>query len=521
MKRALLVLALTCSCSVGSGTGNGNGTPLPPGRTTQAALCHIQRTECAAQSYDPFRQVVDCTNGFVAAEFDATACYDPTVTSAFGACQAQYCQNYSGAGGPCNVTSATTVAFSSQACAHKGAAFDQGLDSDLVSCNASGRQCNPITSNGATICAPLAPTARPLRACFNPATESGFLKCLAGANGLRDPRALLTEVAPDHIECAPRSALFGDLTYDLPAGPMAHATFAGQTLDVGQRGGFVRIGSTCIGGDCGVSELVSLRILADDFTVSGVTIRNVEIRSNKRAPISGGSIAAGDLLLDLVGKVGSEQRTMLLVNEAPVAVGAGSTFSLQGQATIVGDAADGQAIPVNISIAPTGVAVPDQGCDTGTPVERLFGFEDASLWHSSQASLATTPNPRTQGCFSTSVSGSGYMTIAGNPFPAGAAGNPTVMKVDLFIPTAQPNPSWLGALQSYLECPSGNVFNAYIGQVELTGLPIGAFSSLSFTLPAGVRTALAGGFNDCSIKLALNVNQTGQLWFLDNLRFIP
>lgn len=175
---------------------------------------------------------------------------------------------------------------------------------------------------------------------------------------------------------------------------------------------------------------------------------------------------------------------------------------------------------MTVSIGSSGVAAPGKNCDAITHVQRLFGFEDVSLWRSTVAGLSSVPNPRTEGCFALGVTGSGYMPIEGSRFPASAANKPSKMSVDLFIPTGQPNPSWLGALQSYLECPSANLFNAYIGQVELTGRPVGAYSTLTFNLPANVKSTLAGSFNDCSIKFALNVNQTGKAWTLDKLKFI-
>jgi hypothetical protein len=70
-----------------------------------------------------------------------------------------------------------------------------------------------------------------------------------------------------------------------------------------------------------------------------------------------------------------------------------------------------------------------------------------------------------------------------------------------------------------LSCPSGNVFNQSIGQVELTGKPTGQYSTLRFPLPSAVVSTLGRGLQDCFFGLALNVNATGQKWLLDNLRF--
>jgi hypothetical protein len=119
------------------------------------------------------------------------------------------------------------------------------------------------------------------------------------------------------------------------------------------------------------------------------------------------------------------------------------------------------------------------------------------------------------------VSGSGYIPISSSPFSTTGLNPMSALDVDLFIPTNQPNPFYLGALQSYLSCPSGNVSNQYIGQVELTGKPVGQYSTLRFPLPFAVLSTLGRGLQDCFFTLALNVNATNQAWLLDNLRFGP
>jgi DNA mismatch repair protein MutH len=57
--------------------------------------------------------------------------------------------------------------------------------------------------------------------------------------------------------------------------------------------------------------------------------------------------------------------------------------------------------------------------------------------------------------------------------------------------------------------------------VELTGKPQNKFSTLRFPLPAATVNTLGRPLNDCFFTIALNVNQTGKRWILDNLRFTP
>ena len=71
----------------------------------------------------------------------------------------------------------------------------------------------------------------------------------------------------------------------------------------------------------------------------------------------------------------------------------------------------------------------------------------------------------------------------------------------------------------HASCPSANVFNAYIGQVELTGKPVGQFSTLTFQLPSGIFNLLKGAHPDCFFTISVNGNATPTPPVLDNLRF--
>jgi hypothetical protein len=149
----------------------------------------------------------------------------------------------------------------------------------------------------------------------------------------------------------------------------------------------------------------------------------------------------------------------------------------------------------------------------------VFGFESPT-WTSSQATLALTATRRTQGCFGLDVQSKGYVTISSPTFQtSGLAGGATNrVALDLFIPGNPPNPSWLGAVQLYLTCPPVG-FNQFIGQVELTGKPLNAFSTLTFSLAAPVLSLLNSP-NSCQWSVALNTPvDRAQRFTFDNLRF--
>jgi hypothetical protein len=197
-----------------------------------------------------------------------------------------------------------------------------------------------------------------------------------------------------------------------------------------------------------------------------------------------------------------------------------------GTATVSTDisTADPEAggAPVTGSISVSGTAVSDQQsqCLNFDNRQMLFGFEDSGLWTSNQGSLSKESQPLTQGCSALGVSGQGYMTIASSPFSTTGLTVGSALSLDLYVPRSQPNPFWQGQLQLYASCPSGNLYNQFVGQSELTALTQNKYSTLRIPVPSYISTVLSQpGHNDCTFSVALNVNQTGQKWLLDNLRF--
>jgi hypothetical protein len=91
---------------------------------------------------------------------------------------------------------------------------------------------------------------------------------------------------------------------------------------------------------------------------------------------------------------------------------------------------------------------------------------------------------------------------------------------DIKLPTQQSNPDWYGATQLYAEIPSLGLYNAYIGQVELTGLPLGKWQTVSLQIPSNILDKLRGQYTDLVITVVLNVPYDAPgAYLLDNLRF--
>jgi len=98
------------------------------------------------------------------------------------------------------------------------------------------------------------------------------------------------------------------------------------------------------------------------------------------------------------------------------------------------------------------------------------------------------------------------------------------MAFDVTLPTslATDSPSWYGQAQLYVESPTIGAYNVYLGAVELTGLALGQFSTLRFTVPDNLVAQLGtANYSDLFFTVVLNVpsSNTGA-FIVDELRFI-
>jgi CubicO group peptidase (beta-lactamase class C family) len=157
----------------------------------------------------------------------------------------------------------------------------------------------------------------------------------------------------------------------------------------------------------------------------------------------------------------------------------------------------------------------------------ILGFESSNGFTLATGSATLgTSNVTSQGYGALSVTGGGFIEVrspvlsAADIRASSPSGAPTSAVFDLFIPTSQPNPAWIGGAQFYMDIPSAGINHLYIGQVELTPLPRGRYTPLSFTLPQSVRTALAGNAADVRFGIALNINAGTPAYLIDHLRFL-
>lgn len=125
--------------------------------------------------------------------------------------------------------------------------------------------------------------------------------------------------------------------------------------------------------------------------------------------------------------------------------------------------------------------------------------------------------------FSIRAAPGGWTPIVSNPLSStllrGAAKSSNLSQVSfaLNIPTTQPNPYWVGDAQMFISSPSANVFNAPLGEVNLTGLPEGQYNRIEFTIPSYALPAITGDNPDVTFTIVLNVNAGTSGWLVDDL----
>jgi hypothetical protein len=147
--------------------------------------------------------------------------------------------------------------------------------------------------------------------------------------------------------------------------------------------------------------------------------------------------------------------------------------------------------------------------------QRILGFERLSDWSIRQGPGALSlSREHTQGASSLKVLNPGYTIVqSAHLSTLGSVG--TTLTVDFELPS---NLSW-GALALTINIPSVNIYNAWVGQISVSGLSGGVFRTATFTLPTNVVSALASTYTDLAIEFTWNVPTNSGQFLLDNVRF--
>jgi len=174
----------------------------------------------------------------------------------------------------------------------------------------------------------------------------------------------------------------------------------------------------------------------------------------------------------------------------------------------------------NLAVSST---IPDISTISEPDLPRILGMESASDWTITSGSIVGTSfENKTQGNQSLAIQPQGYATLTSLPMTSISPVDPSI-KLDIRLPSQQPNPSWLGAVQLFVSLPSSGLNNAFLGQKELTGLSLEQFHTLEFPVPDSIRAALNGAtYSDLRLSIALNVPTPGAgVYYIDNIQVGP
>jgi hypothetical protein len=530
----LLPLAAAALVACGS-LGGGKEFTSGVGSRAGTITCSVTRTECTSQASSACRAFD--TRPYT---FTATACSQPGDASEDAACTRVFCtqgdmRNYRDCKAKVVATEgipAGTVGI----CARDTESPNQAS----VTFEQRFRTCETIGGIKCGKASDPLQAREPKRPFCVDTSESVAAQTLLPSTTVPMPAAQSAGVANPSVHILsftrndPRCPLTG------PASTKEQVTFTPNPGNAGSvsGGGFSQplaiakgsfsIGDACTYEGCAYS-LDRLKFRFEDVNVGGTSLTGLSAQligdSDVLSEADGGlRIYPGHLKLAVTGNVNGTSSIMLVENTKPwwLEITA-QQAKLKGSIDLVVADAQYRAVPVNAAVDVTApLATPAQvACESLAPVQRLFGFEDRASWTSANAKLSFFGTPLTQGCGALGVSGKGYMTFTGNDFSTAGLPVKPGLSVDLFVPSSQPNPYWQGDLQVFLSCPSGNVFNQYIGLIGLTNIPQNKYATLRFALPGLAQTTLKRSLTDCAFTFALNVNQTNRTWLIDNLRFTP
>jgi RHS repeat-associated protein len=135
---------------------------------------------------------------------------------------------------------------------------------------------------------------------------------------------------------------------------------------------------------------------------------------------------------------------------------------------------------------------------------RTYGFESLADWSAIWSSPSLTlSNVHVEGSKSVSVGGGGWSSFVGRKL-SNEGNGPTVVGFHLRIPATQPNPSWFGTVQLFVDIPSRGINNQPLGLKDLKEWTPGDWKRAEFVVPASVRAALGKTYSDLRWRIELN-----------------
>jgi hypothetical protein len=153
-----------------------------------------------------------------------------------------------------------------------------------------------------------------------------------------------------------------------------------------------------------------------------------------------------------------------------------------------------------------------------------LGFEDPTLWTPSYGGTAATTASSTdhvEGQFSMSLVPNNYTEIETGNLSQSVATGFGNLQISVKLSTMV-NAYYYGSLQFYIEVPSLGLYNQWVGQLNLTGLSLGTWNTLSISIPSSLGSQLAGKtFSDLTVRMAVNIPSGSGPVLFDAMHLLP
>jgi hypothetical protein len=147
----------------------------------------------------------------------------------------------------------------------------------------------------------------------------------------------------------------------------------------------------------------------------------------------------------------------------------------------------------------------------------MLSFDDISReWNGSLDtghSLEATHGPR-----SLSITTCGWQTVDSPLFDTSELeGVGETMDISVFVPESVSNPYWVGTLEVQGRSDGGGWYSA--GQIDLTPLDRGEWTTTSFSVPQDLRDLLLNQGEVVQVRLVINTGTCAEPILLDHVRF--
>jgi hypothetical protein len=142
----------------------------------------------------------------------------------------------------------------------------------------------------------------------------------------------------------------------------------------------------------------------------------------------------------------------------------------------------------------------------------ILGFERPTTDWSAPNGMLGQSTTRTQGSKALSVSPNGWTELTSVPLSS-LGPVQTSLKVDVRKPAAT---GW-GEVRAIVVSPSLGIAWGDLGGKAMSTLPVGQYSTLSFTLPTNIRNALGGSYSDLRVKIVVNGPTLSSPYLVDNI----